>query len=92
MVCGLLDASDWEAALTVCATPMDSATQENKAMAKDTYGVVSLQYREGIVPYLNLITAQANLISSEVSYVNSLFQVLISKVALEKAMGNTPSK
>ena len=65
--------------------------KENTAMAKDTYGVVSLQYRQGVVPYLNLITAQANLISSEVSYTNSLFQVLISKVNLEKALGNIPA-
>jgi outer membrane protein TolC len=64
----------------------------NKAMASDVYNVVSLQYRQGIVPYLNVITAQNNLISSEISYINSLFDVLLSKIDLEKALGIIPTK
>jgi outer membrane protein TolC len=60
----------------------------NKSMAKDVYTVVSLQYKQGIVPYLNVITAEDNLISSEINYINALFQVLLNKVDLEKAMGN----
>ena len=66
--------------------------RDNKAMAKDVYGVVSLQYKQGVVAYLNVITAESNLISSEISYLNALFQVLLSKVDLERAMGNTLSK
>jgi outer membrane protein TolC len=66
--------------------------RENVAMAKDVYGVVSLQYKQGLIEYLNVITAESNLISSEISYLNALFQVLLSKVDLEKAMGNISSK
>jgi len=66
--------------------------RDNKAMAKDVYGIVSLQYKQGVVAYLNVITAESNLISSEISYLNALFQVLLSKVDLERAMGNTLSK
>jgi outer membrane protein TolC len=66
--------------------------RDNMAMAKDVYGVVSLQYKQGLIAYLNVITAESNLISSEISYLNALFQVLSSKVDLEKAMGNTLSK
>lgn len=66
--------------------------RDNKAMARDVYGVVSLQYKQGVVAYLNVITAESNLISSEISYLNALFQVLLSKVDLERAMGNTLSK
>jgi outer membrane protein TolC len=62
--------------------------QRNVAMARRVYFVVTLQYRQGIVPYLNVITAEANLITSEVSYLNALFQVLSNKIDLEKAMGN----
>ncbi len=61
--------------------------RDNVEMAKDVYGVVSLQYKQGVVAYLNVITAESNLISSEISYTNALFQVLLSKVDLEKAMG-----
>jgi outer membrane protein TolC len=68
------------------------ALKENVGMAKDVYDVVSLQYKQGVVAYLNVITAETNLISSEMNYLNALFQVLISKVDLEKAMGNTTIK
>jgi multidrug efflux system outer membrane protein len=62
--------------------------QKNVTMAKRVYFVVTLQYKQGIVPYLNVITAESNLISSEISYLNSLFQVLSNKIDLQKAMGN----
>ncbi|MDB5154017.1 MAG: oprM 3, partial [Mucilaginibacter sp.] len=62
--------------------------QKNVNLAKRVYFVVTLQYRQGIVPYLNVITAEANLISSEISYLNALFQVLSNKIDLQKAMGN----
>lgn len=64
--------------------------KDNVAMAKRVYFVVTLQYKQGVVAYLNVITAEANLIQSEIGYVNALFQVLSSKIDLEKAMGNIP--
>jgi outer membrane protein TolC len=64
-----------------------SVSRDNAALAKETYDIVDLQYLQGIVPYLNLITAQTNLIQSQLSYEASLFQVLSSKVDLEKSMG-----
>jgi outer membrane protein TolC len=62
--------------------------QKNVAMATRVYFVVTLQYKQGIVPYLNVITAESNLITSEISYLNALFQVLSNKIDLQKAMGN----
>lgn len=62
--------------------------QKNVNMARRVYFVVTLQYRQGIVPYLNVITAESNLMTSEISYLNALFQVLSNKIDLEKAMGN----
>jgi len=62
--------------------------QKNVTLSKRVYFVFSLQYRQGIVPYLNMITAETNLITSEISYLNALFQVLSNKIDLEKAMGN----
>ncbi|MGZ3754649.1 MAG: TolC family protein [Mucilaginibacter sp.] len=61
--------------------------ERNVALAKRTYFVVTLQYKQGIVAYLNVITAESNLISSEISYLNALFQVLSNKIDLQKAMG-----
>jgi outer membrane protein, multidrug efflux system len=62
--------------------------RENVVMAKDVYRIVSLQYHQGTVAYLNVITAESNLITSEINYLNALFQVLSSKIALEKALGD----
>jgi len=61
--------------------------QRNVALSRRVYFVVQLQYKQGIVPYLNVITAQSNLITSEINYLNALFQVLSNKIDLEKAMG-----
>ena len=61
--------------------------QKNVALAKKVYFIVELQYKQGIVAYLNVITAQSNLITSQVGYINALFQVLSNKIDLERAMG-----
>jgi outer membrane protein TolC len=62
--------------------------QHNVTMAKRVYFVVDLQYKQGIVPYLNVITGESNLITSQINYLNALFQLLSSKIDLEKAMGD----
>jgi len=62
--------------------------QKNVALSRRVYFVVTLQYRQGLVPYLNVITAESNLITSEISYLNALFNVLSNKIDLQKAMGN----
>ncbi len=66
--------------------------KENVTRAKNVYRIVSLQYKEGIVAYLNMIVAESNLIASEIGYTNALFQLLSSKIDVEKAMGVIPIK
>lgn len=61
--------------------------KQNTDLAKDVYHVVSLQYREGIKTYLDVIIAQSDLRTSELNYYNALFQLLSSKIDLEKALG-----
>jgi len=61
--------------------------QDNVALAKNVYDIVSLQYQQGVVPYLNVITAESNLISSQIGYLNALYSVLSSKIDLQKSMG-----
>lgn len=61
--------------------------KENVSLAKDVYHVVSLQYREGIKLYLDVIVAQSDLRTAELNYYNALFQVLSSKIDLQKALG-----
>ncbi len=62
--------------------------EENKQLAREVYDIVQLQYKEGIKNYLNVITAETDLRTSEINYLNALFQLLLSKIDLQKAMGD----
>ncbi len=61
--------------------------RQNVDLANDVYKVVDVQYREGIKTYLDVIEAQSDLRTAELNYYNALFQVLSSKVDLQKALG-----
>ena len=61
--------------------------RQNVGLAKDVYKVVSLQYREGVKTYLDVIIAQSDLRTAELNYYNALFQLLSSKIDLEKSLG-----
>ncbi|MFD2871492.1 TolC family protein [Mucilaginibacter ximonensis] len=61
--------------------------KQNVDLAKDVYNVVSLQYREGVKTYLDVIVAQSDLRTAELNYYNALFQLLSSKIDLKKSMG-----
>ncbi|WP_158798907.1 TolC family protein [Pedobacter sp. L105] len=61
--------------------------KENVTLANDVYKVVSLQYREGIKTYLDVIVSQSDLRTAELNYYNALFQLLSSKIDLEKSLG-----
>jgi outer membrane protein TolC len=64
---------------------------DNVDMAREVYNIVKLQYREGVKAYLDVIIAESDLQTSEINYLNALFQVLGSKIDLEKAMGDIPT-
>ncbi|HVW96279.1 MAG TPA: TolC family protein [Mucilaginibacter sp.] len=61
--------------------------RQNVDLAKDVYKIVSLQYREGIKTYLDVIVAQSDLRTAELNYYNALFQLLSSKIDLERSLG-----
>ncbi|MGN6394021.1 MAG: TolC family protein [Mucilaginibacter sp.] len=61
--------------------------KQNVELAKDVYKVVSLQYREGVKTYLDVIVAQSDLRTAELNYYNALFQLLSAKIDLQKSLG-----
>ncbi len=66
--------------------------EQNEKLAKDVYETIKLQYDEGIKTYLDLITAETDLKTSQLNYLNSLYNLLSSKVDVQKAMGTlTPT-
>ena len=64
-----------------------TALRENKQLAQEVYDVIQLQYRNGVKTYLELLIAESDLRTSQINYYNALYQVLSSKVDLQKALG-----
>jgi outer membrane protein len=63
------------------------ALKDNVQLANDVYNVIDLQYRSGIKTYLDVIVAESDLRSAQLNYFNSLYQLLQSKLDVEKALG-----
>ena len=61
--------------------------RDNLSLARDVFNTIELQYRSGIKAYLDLITSETDLRTAQVNYSNALYQVLSSKLDVEKALG-----
>lgn len=61
--------------------------KQNVAIAQEVFDVIELQYKSGIKTYLEVITAQTDLRTAELNYSNALYQLLGSKLDLERALG-----
>lgn len=64
-----------------------TALKENMALAQSVYNTIQLQYRSGVKAYLEVITAESDLRTSQINYFNALYQVLSSKIDLQRALG-----
>ncbi|CAN5545106.1 TolC family protein [soil metagenome] len=63
------------------------ALKENLVLAKEVYDILQLQYRSGIKTYLEVITSETDLRTAEINYYASLYQLLASKIDVQKALG-----
>jgi outer membrane protein TolC len=61
--------------------------KENVLLAQEVYDVINLQYRSGIKTYLEVITAETDLRTAQLNYFNALYQVLTSKIDVQKSTG-----
>ncbi len=61
--------------------------RDNLDLANDVYNTIYLQYKSGVKTYLEVIVAESDLRSTQVNYLNALFEVLISKLDAQKAAG-----
>lgn len=62
--------------------------RDNLSLARDVFNTIELQYRSGVKAYLDLITSETDLRTAQVNYSDALFQVLSSKLDVEKALGS----
>jgi len=63
------------------------ALKENLELAREVYDVIQLQYRNGIKTYLEVINAETDLRTATINYYTALYNVLASKVDVEKELG-----
>ena len=64
-----------------------NAQKENMALAKEVFNTIELQYKSGIKTYLELITSETDLRTTEINYLDALYQLLSSKLDVQKAVG-----
>lgn len=63
------------------------ALKENVSLAQEVYDVINMQYRSGVKTYIEVITAETDLRTSQINYYNALYLVLASKIDVQKALG-----
>jgi outer membrane protein TolC len=61
--------------------------QENLDLATDVYKTINLQYKAGVKAYLEVIVAESDLRTTQINYLNALYNVLSSKLDVERALG-----
>lgn len=61
--------------------------KDNMDLSEEVYNTIKLQYDAGLKTYLELMTAETDLKTSQLNYLNSLYAVLASKLDIQKALG-----
>ena len=64
-----------------------TALKENVALAQEVYDVINLQYRSGVKTYIEVIGAETDLRTSQINYYNAMYQLIASKIDVQKALG-----
>jgi len=59
----------------------------NVDISKQVYGTIKLQYDEGIKTYLDLMTAESDLRTAQINYLNALYTLLSAKLDVQQALG-----
>ena len=63
------------------------ALKENLSLAKEVYDVIQLQYRSGFKTYLEVITSETDLRTSQINYYTAMYQLMASKIDVQKTLG-----
>jgi outer membrane protein len=61
--------------------------KENVELAKEVYDIIQLQYKNGVKAYLDVTIAETDLRTTRINYFNALYQVLASKMDVQRALG-----
>lgn len=61
--------------------------RENMDLAQEVFETTTIKYREGVGSNFEVVEADAALIEAEINFLSALYDALIAKVDLEKALG-----
>ena len=61
--------------------------ETNLELANEVYQIARIKYKEGVGSNLEVVEADAALIQAEINYLGAIYDGLISKINLEKALG-----
>jgi outer membrane protein len=61
--------------------------RDNVELAREVYDVIQLQYKNGVRAYLDVTVAETDLRAARINYFNALYQVLSSKMDVQRALG-----
>ena len=81
--------SQYELALATYKSNLNDwkTSNANVDISKQVYNTIKLQYDEGIKTYLDLMTAETDLNTSQLNYLNSLYSLLSAKLDVQQALG-----
>ncbi len=63
------------------------AAEANVTLSEEVYNTIKLQYDEGIKTYLDLMTAETDLRTTQLNYLGNLYAVLSGKLDVQRALG-----
>ena len=65
-----------------------ASRQKNIELAREVQQMSEEQFRNGLISLLDLLVAQKNLFNAEISHLQAVFNHIMSKIELGKAIGN----
>lgn len=63
-------------------------TERNLELAERIYETTKIKYREGVGSSIEVNQAERELYQTQTNYINTLYDLLVAKIELEKALGN----
>ena len=63
------------------------AQKQNYDLAEEIFETTNIKYQEGLGSNLELVEANNDLVTAEATYFDALYNAVIAKVDLEKALG-----
>ncbi len=81
--------TQYEAAMATYKANLNDlrTNKENVEISRSVYNTIKLQYDEGIKTYLDLMTSETDLRTAQINYLNSLYNLLSSKLDVKQALG-----